>query len=36
MSAHYAERAIALFVENIRRYLSGSPLLNRFDFEKGY
>jgi phosphoglycerate dehydrogenase-like enzyme len=32
----YKERAIALFIENMRRYLSGSSLYNWFDPEKGY
>jgi len=36
MSAHYNERAMDLFVENCKRYLAGSPLLNRFDPQKGY
>jgi phosphoglycerate dehydrogenase-like enzyme len=36
ISPHYQERAAALFAENLRRYLTGSPLLNRFDPEKGY
>ena len=32
----YDERAVALFVENLRRYLAGETLLNRFDPELGY
>lgn len=36
MSDYYDERALALFIENIQRFLSGAPLLNRFDPEKGY
>ncbi len=36
LSMHYNERAIGLFKENLRRYLSGAPLLNRFDPQKGY
>ncbi len=35
-SSYYNERAAALFAENLRRYLSGSALLNRFDLQKGY
>ena len=35
-SAHYNERAVQVFFENLKRYLSGAPLLNRFDLEKGY
>lgn len=30
------ERTLALFVENVRRYKAGEPLLNRVDFEVGY
>lgn len=30
------ERTLALFVENVRRYKAGEPLLNRVDFEIGY
>ncbi len=36
MSTHYNRRALDLFIENLRRYLAGSPLLNRFDPQKGY
>ncbi len=36
MSVHYNERAIQLFVENLKRYLTGAPLLNRFDTQRGY
>jgi phosphoglycerate dehydrogenase-like enzyme len=36
ISLHYNDRAIALFVENLRRYVSGAALLNRFDAQKGY
>ncbi len=32
----YDERAIALFAENLDRYLSGQPLLNLVDKVKGY
>jgi phosphoglycerate dehydrogenase-like enzyme len=32
----YNERATALFCENLRRYLSGQPLLNVVDKVKGY
>lgn len=35
-SAHYNERAARLFAENLKRYLSGAALLNRFDPEHGY
>ena len=36
MSAFYKERAVAMFTENLSRYILGDPLLNRFDPEKGY
>ena len=36
MSEFYSERAVALFMENLKRYLSGSTLLNRFDPQRGY
>lgn len=36
MSVHYNQRAIGLFIENLKRYLSGAPLLNRFDPDRGY
>ncbi len=36
MSAHYNQRAVGLFVENLKRYLTGAPLLNRFDATQGY
>jgi phosphoglycerate dehydrogenase-like enzyme len=36
MSTHYEQRAVDLFSENLKRYLSGAPLLNRFDPQKGY
>jgi phosphoglycerate dehydrogenase-like enzyme len=35
-SAHYNERAMALFAENLELYLEGEPLLNQFDPHKGY
>ncbi len=36
LSAFYRERAAALWAENLRRYLNGQPLLNRFDRERQY
>jgi phosphoglycerate dehydrogenase-like enzyme len=36
ISSHYDERAIALFAENLNRYLLGQPLYNRFDPQRGY
>jgi phosphoglycerate dehydrogenase-like enzyme len=36
ISSHYDERALALFAENLNRYLLGQPLLNRFDPQRGY
>jgi len=35
-SASYKERAVALFAENLERYLNGIPLYNRYDPQKGY
>ncbi len=32
----YDERASDLFAENLRRYLTGEPLLNLVDKERGY
>jgi phosphoglycerate dehydrogenase-like enzyme len=36
MSAYYDERAVELFCENLKRYLSGEPLLNLVQRELGY
>ena len=36
ISPHYAERGMAVFAENLSRYLSGAPLLNRIELERGY
>jgi phosphoglycerate dehydrogenase-like enzyme len=36
MSVHYNQRAINLLIENLKRYLTGAPLLNRFDAQRGY
>ena len=36
ISAVYQNRAINMFAENLRRYLEGVALLNRFDIMKGY
>ena len=35
-STHYDERAVALFSENLHRYLGGLPLYNLFDRDRGY
>jgi phosphoglycerate dehydrogenase-like enzyme len=35
-SAQYHEKAAALFIENLERYLSNRPLLNRVEPERGY
>jgi phosphoglycerate dehydrogenase-like enzyme len=35
-SQKYNERAALMFAENLRQYLAGGALYNRFDFEKGY
>lgn len=32
----YDERAVELFAANLQRYLTGQPLLNRIDLERGY
>lgn len=36
ISLNYKERAAQMFAENIRRYLAGESLLNRFDLARGY
>ena len=36
VSAHYDERAVELFAENLSRYIADLPLHNVFDFKKGY
>jgi len=36
ISAHYDERAMALFAENLSRYIADLPLYNIFDLKKGY
>ena len=36
MSVFYNARAIDLFAENLKLYLTGAPLLNRFDVQRGY
>lgn len=33
---YYDERAVAMFAENLRRYLAGQPLFNRINPELGY
>jgi phosphoglycerate dehydrogenase-like enzyme len=33
---HYDERAVALFAQNLVRYLAGEPLLNQIDKTRGY
>ena len=35
-SPRVQDRTLALFAENLRRYKSGEPLLNRVDFGRGY
>ena len=35
-SPRVRERTLALFVENVRRYKAGEPLLNRVDWDAGY
>jgi phosphoglycerate dehydrogenase-like enzyme len=36
LTPHYNNRAEDLFAQNLRRYLSGEPLLNQVDYERGY
>lgn len=36
ISAHYTERALAMFADNLKRYLHDLPLLNQFDPQRGY
>jgi phosphoglycerate dehydrogenase-like enzyme len=36
LTPHYSNRAAILFEENLRRYLSGDPLYNVVDKERGY
>jgi phosphoglycerate dehydrogenase-like enzyme len=36
VSAHYDERAMELFAENLSRYIADLPLYNAFDLERGY
>jgi phosphoglycerate dehydrogenase-like enzyme len=35
-SADYDARAVALFAENLTRYLAGLPLYNKIHLDKGY
>jgi phosphoglycerate dehydrogenase-like enzyme len=36
ISAHYDERAVALFAENLSRYIADLPLYNIFNLQRGY
>jgi len=36
ISPHYMDRAAELFAENLRHYVSGQPLMNLFELERGY
>ena len=36
LSPHYRERAMALFIENMGRYLTEDELLNKVDLKRGY
>jgi phosphoglycerate dehydrogenase-like enzyme len=36
VSIHYDQRLTGLFADNLRRYHSGKPLLNRYNPERGY
>jgi phosphoglycerate dehydrogenase-like enzyme len=35
-SAQYNQRAVALFAENLNRFLAGETLYNQFDVDRGY
>lgn len=35
-SPHYHERALAIFLDNLRRYVAGQPLRNLVDKQRGY
>lgn len=35
-SPQYNQRAVALFIDNLNRYLAGETLYNQFDIERGY
>ena len=35
-SAHYNQRAVALFADNLSRYLAGESLHNQFNMDRGY
>jgi phosphoglycerate dehydrogenase-like enzyme len=36
ISPYYLQRAVDLFETNLRHYVAGEPLFNRFDPELGY
>lgn len=36
LTPHYYDRTVELFAENLRRFLSGEPLLNQVERAKGY
>ena len=36
LTPHYAERGMAIFLDNLRRYHDGKPLRNRVSRELGY
>lgn len=36
ITAHYDERATRLFIENLKRHLTGQPLLNVINVDEGY
>jgi phosphoglycerate dehydrogenase-like enzyme len=36
ISRYYLQRAVELFAENLRRYLAGGVLLNRYQGQRGY
>jgi phosphoglycerate dehydrogenase-like enzyme len=36
LNPHYDERAVAIFLDNLRRYQAGQPLRNVVDKKLGY
>jgi phosphoglycerate dehydrogenase-like enzyme len=36
LTPHYDERALAIFLDNLRRYRAGEPLRNVVDKQAGY
>ncbi len=36
VTPYYDQRAVALFAQNLQRFISGEPLFNQFEIERGY